>query len=198
VDNSTRHNDNQIANQIETELLVLRCQDGELDAFRELVDDWQIRLFRFVFRLTENREASADVTQECWLAVVRGIRKLNDPALFRAWLFRIAANKCADWIRQEQRARKTNDELSAEVGSEKIDYSAIVDSGEEFDEITQLRRALRKLPSEQRKILNMRYLDGIKTDEIAHALAIPAGTVKSRLHHARKALRALIDKTIAE
>ncbi len=172
----------------------MRCQDGELDAFRELVDLWQSRLFRFVYRLTENREACADVTQECWLAVVKGIRRLDDPSLFRAWLFRIASNKSVDWIRREQRTRKTSDELSAEVKAESINLVDDIGADDTIDEITQLRRALRKLPAEQRKILNLRYLEGIKTDEIARLLEIPAGTVKSRLYHARISLRELIEK----
>ncbi len=180
-----------ITKQIETELLVMRCQDGEAEAFRELVNLWQTRLSRFAYRLTGNQEASADITQDCWMAAVRGIRKLNDPALFRAWLFRVAANKCADWIRREQKSRKTFEELSAEQEAQPLDLTAPNNSNEE-DDVTQLRRALRKLPREQRTILNMRYLEGIKTEQIATLLGIPQGTVKSRLYHARNALRELI------
>ncbi len=190
MEKSTQHIEKRIAG----ELLVLRCQDGELDAFRELVDHWQSRLLRFVYRLTEDRDASADVTQECWMAVVRGIRRLDDPSLFRAWLFRIAANKCADWVRRVQRTRRTNEELIIEVESTLVDLECDSTVSDSIDEIKQLRQALRKLPPEQRKILKLRYLESIKTDEIAQLLGVPAGTVKSRLYHARNSLRALIDK----
>lgn len=196
---SADHNTSQIEKQIENELLVFRCQDGELEAFRELVERWQSRLLRLVYRQTGDIEASADITQDCWLVVVRTLGKLADPALFRAWLFRIASNKCADWVRKQQRTRKMTDELTAEQESEVVDLSGdsvVVDTADHNkpDEITILRNALRRLPQEKQAILHMRYIEGIKTDQIAILLDIPAGTVKSRLYHAREALRIIIEK----
>ena len=84
------------------ELLVLRCQDGEEAALGDLVNRWQSRLLRFALQITDRRDAAADVVQESWLAIVRGIHKLDDPASFPKWAYRIVRNKSVDWTRRQQ------------------------------------------------------------------------------------------------
>ena len=88
------------ADQIADELLVLGSQAGDTTAWRRLVERWQPRLFAQAFRLAGTREGAADITQESWLAIVRSLRRLDDPARFRFWARRIVANKSADWVRQ--------------------------------------------------------------------------------------------------
>lgn len=178
------------------ELLVLDCQRGDQAALKELIGRWQKRLGRFALRLTGDADAAADALQETWIAIVRGIRRLDDPASFRAWAYRIAANKCADWIRKNQRSRNLNERLTIESDG-RVVQSAEAEL-ERQDEISQLRSALRKLSHERRMILSLKYVDEMSTREIAKALNVPEGTVKSRLYHAREDLKKILETNAHE
>lgn len=163
------------------ELLVLQCQAGDAEAMDEIVMRWQPRLWRHARRLSGADDVAADLTQEAWIAIVHGIRGLADPAMFRAWTYRIVANKCADWMRRQQRER-----IAA------VDYEAVAPTEDRSQD--ELQTALRGLPADRREILVMRYLDEFSTAEIAVVLSIPEGTVKSRLHHARNHLREALER----
>ena len=174
------------------ESLVLRCQSGEEAALNELVQRWHPKLLRHAAHLTERQEAARDVVQESWLAIVRGLNRLDDPASFPKWAYRIVTNKCADWTRRRQRQRKLNAHAAEEVVETRDDP---FESLEVDDELQQLRIALRQMPGEQRAILSMCYLEGMPLRDIAQALSIPIGTVKSRLFHARERLKRLLKRS---
>ena len=183
------------------ELLVLRCQDGDARAFEVLVTRWQQPLRRHAWRLTGCPDAASDVVQEAWLAIVRGLRRLDDPARFRPWALRIVTNKCADWTRRQQRQRRVMRSVATENGAAGAPSFAQRRVGEEpvadetdGTEIRRLRQALRELPRDRRAILSMLYLDGLSTRQIAQSLSLPVGTVKSRLYHARSQLRNLLER----
>ena len=169
--------------QLVDELLVMRCQDGDADAMRELVSRWQRPLWRYAYRLTGREEAAWDAIQDAWLAVIRGLRRLDDPRRFRQWVYRIVTNKAADWIRKRRRHRKFGEHLDADPPA-----AAAADDAAAED----VRAALRLLPRRQRVVLSLRYLEGFNVGEIASVLRVPAGTVKSRLHGARKELKRLL------
>lgn len=169
------------AEDIYDELLILRCQDGDADAMDELVARWQRRLLRYAWQLTGRQDAAWDVLQEAWLAIVRGIRGLDDPAHFRHWAYRLVGNKSADWVRRQQRQRKLVDD-TADAGQQ----AAPSQNDEDAD---RLRHALDRLPADSRGILWLRYFQDMQLDGIARILHIPEGTVKSRLHHARNRLK---------
>ena len=166
--------------RINDELLVIRAQEGDAEALQELVDRWQDRLWRLAWRLTDDEQAAWDVLQEAWIVISRQIRRLADPAAFPAWAYRITGNKSRDWIRRRQRVRRA-DEAYAQQWRE-------TDAGGQRS-FGDLREALADLSGRDRAILSLRYEDDFSTAEIAEILAIPPGTVKSRLHHARQRLR---------
>ena len=176
---------------IQDELLVIQCRDGDEEALRALIARWQPRLGRFAWRLTGEREASRDVVQDSWLAIVRGIRRLDDPARFRAWAYRIVSNKCSDWIRRRVAQRSATRDM---VGSHALSSMEPVDATESSGEVSRLREALKKLPDEQRAMLSLHYLDGIGLAAIAAVVGVPVGTVKSRLYHARNRLKETLDR----
>lgn len=177
--------------------LVIRCQAGEEDALAELVERWRPRLYRHACRLTGNADAAADATQEAWLAIVRGLRRLDDSARFPAWAYRIVTFKCADWTRRRQRDRIAHnhhvDRQRTLDGAEDAPSDASGESGE----IARLRSALRQLSGEHRAALSLYYLEELSVAQIAGALNIPQGTVKSRLHFARAHLKAIIERSPA-
>lgn len=176
---------------IQDELLVIQCQDGDDEALRVLIARWQPRLGRFAWRLTNEREAARDIVQDAWLAIVRGIRRLDDPARFRAWAYRIVSNKCSDWIRRRVTQRSANQDLvNADVPSPAEDANATDSNGE----VSRLREVLKTLPEQQQAILSLHYLDGMGLAEIAEVIGVPVGTVKSRLYHAREHLRQALER----
>ena len=183
---------------IHDELLVLRSQGGDEKALEELIGSWQPRLWRHARRLTGRRDAAWDVLQETLLAIVRNLHRLDDPALFRTWAYRIATNKCADWTRKQQRDRKLAETVAnnGDPRSLRIQEQRDFESANEPNgDVKRLHDAMRELSGDRQTILVMHYLDGMGIAEIAVALDVPAGTVKSRLYHARQQLKELLERT---
>ncbi len=167
------------------ELLVMRCQEGSRESFDLLIRRWQRRLWRYARRLTGSNDAAWDVTQETWIAVLRQIRKLSDPAWFAAWAYRIVRNKSADHCRRTGRRRNLADALAKR-------QRANNDPPREGPG-DAVAVALRRLPPDRQELLTLRYGQDLNIIEIAVVLGIPAGTVKSRLHHAREQLRKFLE-----
>lgn len=176
----------QTLDRILDELLVIGCQHGDLKAFEKLVARWHVRLKRHAWHLTGDTEASKEIVQDTWLEIVRTIRRLKQPQSFRGWAFRIVSNKATDWMRRQTRQRKMQNDLAHQCEERVI-------TPKQDNRKDDLRRVLQELPEVSRQILSLKYLDNLSTKEIAVALDIPAGTVKSRLFHAREQLRQKIE-----
>ena len=170
------------------ELLVMRCQDGDAEAFETLVGRWQKRLWRHARRLTDDHAAAWDVVQETWLAMVKGIRRLRDPATFGPWAYGIVSRKCADRVRRRTRERRLEAGLR-----ERVEASDERFRRDDDDRAETLASAVRRLTGDQQAILSLRYAEGFSIRQIAEALDLPEGTVKSRLHHARAELKRLAE-----
>jgi RNA polymerase sigma-70 factor (ECF subfamily) len=180
------------AHQVLTELLVLRAQGGHDDAISLLVSSWQDRLLRHAKRLTGRDDAGRDVMQEAWLDIIRSLRGLEDPARFGPWAYKIVTRRSAKWIRRQQRRRQVEREVATELGT----ASGVPTATNTADDTDAVRVALRQLPADQQAILELRYVEDYGIEQIAEALGIAAGTVKSRLFHARRHLRDLITKVV--
>jgi RNA polymerase sigma-70 factor (ECF subfamily) len=172
---------------IEDALLLLRARNGDADAFADFVIRWQDRLRGHAERLTGQRAAADDVLQETWIAVLKGLWRLSDLGAYRAWIYRILSRKAADWVRRNQRQRRLDRHAARE---------AVVTSGGEqrSDRIESLDDAVKRLSPPLRDVVLLHYVEGFSVEEVAGVLRIPRGTVKSRLHNARKQLRALIEE----
>jgi RNA polymerase sigma factor (sigma-70 family) len=175
------------ADDVLDEVLVVQSQLGDEAAFSRLVRRWQGRVLRRALYFTHDQEAARDVAQESWMAVIRGLRSLRDPARFPAWALQIVANKSRDWVRKEEARRRARRRAEAQP--------APADATPDANLIERVRRGLAELDPARRSVLRWFYLEGMSVAEIAEALDIPAGTVKSRLFHARDALRARLEET---
>jgi RNA polymerase sigma-70 factor (ECF subfamily) len=173
---------------IHDEWLVLQCQDGDSAALAELVDRWQPRLWRLAMRLTADRHAASDAVQQAWMAIIRGLARLNDAACFRRWAYQIVTYKCADWVRARQRERAQMSALAAQP-TEQPSLAA-----DATDDVEMLREALKQLSPERRMALSMFYVEQMPLAEIAHVLSLPVGTVKSRLHYAKQELKKILER----
>ena len=172
--------------EVVDDLLVLAAQAGDAAAFERLATRWHPRLFRHARRLTGDADGARDAAQEAWVAIVRSLRRLRDPAMFGPWALRITGRRCADWIahRRQARARAAASGPPAEPASQ---------PGPDTVDLLRVRDALRRVDRSDRLLLAMFYLEGFSVAEIAHACSVPPGTVKSRLFHARERLRAALE-----
>jgi RNA polymerase sigma factor (sigma-70 family) len=174
---------NRPVEQLVDEILVMDCQSGSVKAMEMLVCRWQKRLWNYAFNLTGDTEAAWDITQESWLGIIKGLRKLNDPAKFKAWVYRIVTNKVNDWIRKNRMVKKVGlDEIQDNRHKDKPDAG--------------VKELLGKLDMKKRVVLNLYYFEQLSVPEIGVALKIPKGTVKSRLHNARNEFKTLWQKYI--
>lgn len=162
------------------ELLVLQAQDGDQQAVALLIERYQPRLRNLARRMTGSADAVGDVTQEAWLAIARGLSRLEDPARFRPWAMRILANKATDWVRRRVQDRSRSAEAIA--GRE-----STTDTPD--DPTSRVRDAMDRLTPEHRAVVALHYQEDLPVAVIAETLGVPRGTVKSRLHHAREQLR---------
>ncbi|MEM1098075.1 MAG: RNA polymerase sigma factor [Planctomycetota bacterium] len=174
--------------RIADEWLVLRAQDRDADAMRRLVDRWNGRLYRHALNMTGDADAARDVSQEAWLGILKRLSKIDDPAAFPAWAYRITNHKAVDWIRRASRRRQHHTPLTGDLPATTSSTS------DDRDETTRrVHAALRKLSVDERALLSMHYLNDLSTAEIAIALGIARGTVKSRMHRARQNLKPYLE-----
>jgi RNA polymerase sigma factor (sigma-70 family) len=169
------------------EYLVSLSQAGSTEALDGLARRWTPRLRRYAARLLggsgEAAETARDVVQETWVGAIRGLRGLRDPAQFRTWIYGIATRKCVDAIRTSMRRRRLDARAAAHSETDRPVTS--LPSEQQID----LATAVRGLPPIHRAAVHLFYSGDLSVEEIALVLGIPAGTVKSRLHHAREALK---------
>lgn len=170
------------------EYLVAAARSGDAHAFDLLVARWQPRLIAHAVRLTGRRDGAQDVVQESWLEIARGLARLRDDRAFPAWAYRIASRRCAAMIHGLQRDREISAAL--EVGADDDGPADAVEGASESD---RLRAAVRALPPEQRAAIALFHFEELSVAEVAVALDVPTGTVKTRLMHARRKLRAVLE-----
>lgn len=174
------------SDSLRDDLLLLRCQADDDGAFEELVSRWQQPLLNYAYRLTGHWAAAQDAVQETWLVVIRGLVTLRDVARFRPWLFQIASHKCADHCRRNHRANRYTEMLRQETPES--------ETPPPHGRRTDINAAFALLSPESRTVLALHYLQDFSLDEMAGILSLPAGTVKSRLFHARKQLKQIMEK----
>ena len=167
------------------EYLAASARAGDRMAMGELARRWEKRLVRHAWRLTGNIDDARDIAQEAWIDIARGVRRLDDCAAFPAFAFRIATRRAADFVRSAKRRRASVAAFAAEprencVGNDGVETSA---------SSLALASALAQLPVEQRAAIALFYHEDLSVAEIAAALGVPAGTVKTRLMAARDKLR---------
>jgi RNA polymerase sigma factor (sigma-70 family) len=169
------------------EYLVMLAQGGSSDAFRRLAQRWTPRLHRHARRVLLDSDAAVDAVQDAWLAIARGLKALQDPGRFPAWAIAITTRRCVDEIRRRQRQRLL---AEAATGAREAGGQA---TAVDPDRTIDLAAALDWLAPDQRVLVSLFYGEGLSVEEIAHALHVPPGTVKSRLHAARHSLKTLME-----
>jgi RNA polymerase sigma factor (sigma-70 family) len=178
------------------------AQRGEVAAFNALVVIYQRQLYNVCYRTLGNSEDAADATQDALLSAFRGLKSFNGPASgLRGWLLRIAVNACYDQLRRRQ--RRPADSLDALRSSDPDQESSVADRladpglGPEQHSLgaetaRNIQDAIDRLPPDQRLTVVLCDVQGLSYDEVAQAMSVELGTVKSRLSRARAQLRDLL------
>jgi RNA polymerase sigma factor (sigma-70 family) len=165
----------------QSELLVIRCQLGERAAFDELIARWHARLWQYARRLTGSDVTADDAVQDVWLRVLRGIGQLRDGAKLRPWLFGIARRVLMDRLRERYGAPVEATVDVDDLAAPPPDFAAA--------DIDVMEQQIERLPVIDREVVVLFYLQQLSLNEIATIAGVPVGTVKSRLHRARRTLR---------
>ncbi len=187
------------------EKLIARSQQGDVQAFNQLVLQYQSILFGAVFRLLGDYDTAADVTQDAFLAAFRGISTYRGGSSFRAWLLRIGSNMACDhWRRVQRHPADSLDALTEidEPQSSEV-LSALATSNDEGDPETKLltqelqaliQRGIERLPLDQRVAVVLCDIEGLSYEEVAASTQTTLGTVRSRISRGREKLRSYLSQ----
>jgi len=171
------------------QLPVPQARAGTPEAWDILFRRYQLPLYVYVFELVHDEQASLDIVQETFIAAVRNIGSLRDDARLGSWLFGIAHQRCIQRWRKQSREAAALEELSEAPADFQDDPGDLLVRREQEAEFMKL---LYQLPLPQRSVLLLHFLEDFSLDDIAAVTGVPLGTVKSRLHYAKRALRRLL------
>jgi RNA polymerase sigma-70 factor, ECF subfamily len=175
------------ADRLYERLLVLRCQAGDEEAFAKLVERYQPGLRYYLRKMLFGVRDADDVLQEVWLDVFRAIARLVDADAFRAWLYQVARARALKVLRKHRVSFQPIEEVeSSGIGPDTEIFLA--------EEAESVHYALDQLPAAQREVLVLRYIEGMSYEEIARIVDCQVGTVRSRLHYAKRAMRLQLEK----
>ena len=166
--------------------LVSAARDGDMDAFEALVHLYEKRVFALTLRMCGNPEDAAEAAQEAFLAAWQGLAFFRGEASFSTWLYRLTVHAAVDLLRQRRQHLSLDDPDLPPLPAGTAGPEAQV---QENDRRRQLWEAIDALPEGLRTPFLLREVEGRSYQEIAQALGVAEGTVKSRLSRARAALR---------
>ena len=166
--------------------LVEAARHGDREAYADLIRARGDRLFTLAQRILRDVDRTEDAVQEALVIAWRDLPALRDPDRFDAWLHRLVVRACVHEAVRERRLVANLRVLPVDMPASQDDLLSLADRD-------QLERGFRRLPPEQRAILALRHYAGFEPAEIAEILGVPAGTARSRLHHAHRAMRAALE-----
>jgi RNA polymerase sigma-70 factor (ECF subfamily) len=180
-------------------VLVDRLQAGDERAFVELVQRYQRRLLLVAQAIVGSRAVAEEVTQDTWLAVMRGVERFEGRSTFRTWLFRVLLNRAHSAAEHEQRAGRPENHLEECFGRDghwAVPPVAWADEVEDQVEAARLAERvialLPRLPSNQRRVVVLHDVERLPSEQIASLLGISEGNQRVLLHRGRARLRALL------
>ena len=181
-----------IVNQITDHALIEDCLSGRQEAFGQLVERHQNRLFYSLLRLLGSAEDAQDVAQDAFIQAFEKLSSFRGQSQFYSWLFRIAFNLAMTGQRKQKRRQVSLNAQQDVFGNNLRDEHPDTEPSYEMDVSDRQRlvqQALSELSEEFRTALILKEMDGMSYEEIAEVLDVPKGTVRSRIHRARLELR---------
>src|SRR5499427_5130599 len=178
--------------------LVERCRAGDEGAFQELIDRYKDLVFALVARTVQDRSQAEDLSQDVFLRVHRGLPYFRGEARLSTWIYRIVSNVCAQTLGRAKPAQLLDDPRPRGVDGNDVPRSGVVLSARDrqFSDLElrdRLEKAIARLPANYRLLVAAHYLEGVQYEDLAEALELPLGTVKTQLHRAKQQLRRLLE-----
>lgn len=173
--------------KIYEEFLVASARLGDRKSLDALVKYRSPKLFSHACALMGNKDEASDILQEAWLEITRSLPNLKEPRAFSTWAYRIVSRRCAKAIGRNIKHRN----IAKESAVQPVDTPHDIDAN--IGDAQAIRAAIEKLPAEQASTIRLFYLEEFSVREVAAALDIPVGTVKTRLMHARKTLKTTLE-----
>jgi len=174
---------------VESELLLVQHRQGDTAALERLIELWERPLYYYTRRLVNSEEEAKDLTQDVWVTVVRKIRSVRDPAAFPAWLYTVARNRVVSHFRKAHLFEPLPEDGAGTEAVEPngMDIASTLNAEE-------LHWGLSQLSPAHCECLILHFLEGFSLEEVGGITGAPIGTVKSRIHYAKKALREILKK----
>jgi RNA polymerase sigma-70 factor (ECF subfamily) len=169
--------------------LIARCQQGDERAFRELVDRYKDLVFGVIARSSVDCARIEDLAQDVFLKIYRGLPYFRGEAKLTTWIFRIVLNQ----LSQESQKRRTSREMALDPELPSHEPRSHDRFASDLELRDRLEKAMARLPANYRLLIAGHYLNDVKYEDLAEALDIPVGTVKTHLHRAKKQLRDLLE-----
>lgn len=176
--------------------LIAKAVAGDGDAFGELVEPFEAKVYGLAYRMCGNREDACDLAQEAFLKAYRALARFKGQSSFSTWLYRVTSNTCLDQLRRERRAGSVaslNEPVDADGG---VLEREVADSTYEPEQLAlrsetarEIQVAVSSLPPDHRLVILLRDYEDLPYEQIALAMGCTLGTVKSRISRARSALR---------
>ena len=169
--------------------LVERCRRGDEGAFQELVNQYKDLVFGIITRTARDSSSAEDLAQEVFLRIYRGLPYFRGEARLSTWIYRIVANVCV----QEQQGRKP---ATQPLDERDLDKRASASASRDLSDLMlrdRLEKAIARLPEHYRLLVAAHYLQGVQYEDLAEALHLPLGTLKTQLHRAKRQLRRLLE-----
>lgn len=180
--------------------LIERVQQGDKSSFDALMRRHKKKAYQYAYRLTQNQDDACDIVADAFVRVNSALKNFRGQSAFGTWLYRIITNCALDFKKKDKSGRNVSIEAPSYSGGQEIQRQ-FEDEGPGPDEIAErnarevsVQTALAKMPDYQQAMLVMYHVENLSYEEIADALDLPLGTVKSRLNRARLALRDLLTK----
>ena len=174
--------------------LIQKAKNGDQDAFGQLVVAHQNKVYSLCVHMLGSREEAEDLAQEAFLKAWRSLDTFHGESSFATWMHRLTTNICLDYLRRQ--TRRQNISVAVSLDDEEAVLPEPADRGSDPQQVLErhekqrsLERHLREMPEHHRRALLMREVAGMSYQEIADAMQMDLGTVKSRIARAREALR---------
>jgi RNA polymerase sigma-70 factor (ECF subfamily) len=180
--------------------LVKRCQEGDTEAFDELVTRYRTRVFGMIYNMVHSEQDAWDLAQDSFVKAWKSIKRFRGQSSFYTWIYRIVMNVTIDWLRKKQ-IKAGGAEFDDSIQLKEVDPASKTmpkadvlpsESMEQKEIRSEIDKAIAQLSPEHRAVILMKEIDGMQYHEIAETLGCSIGTVMSRLFYARKKLQNLL------
>lgn len=182
--------------------LIKKAKAGDIDSFEILISQSKSKAFNIAMRYLNNQEDAMDAVQESYIKVFKGLNSFRENSSFDTWVYRIIINTCNDFVRKNAK-HKEDTNIYYDDGEQIEELANMVDNNSQpenilirHESVKFLLSCLGKLPGDQKEVIILRDLQNFSYDEIAEMLECSEGTVKSRIHRGRNALRLMLQNNM--